>query len=610
MKIYLGFNKKHWKSIWIVFVIAIISCRFLTNTVVPPSTTPIPNNPNSNSNSGNVTPLASTLNSSNINSLDQVQGWVGQYDISMQFAGTNSNGVKETFSNTASGSLVLFPCSGGAGNGLDVQLTRSGDWIFPYTGNPYVDPGCKSNEFVGYWFSIMHVYDLREGTSSPAIGAKGNDCNSLTNAVAAVSLPVRLVVKPNEKTYQLSIVDRPISFASNTMCPDGGPYGLPIESKWLDGWAGGVAIPEVFQFSSNNLNLEVSQLLNLINKRQFEVTVQQSVSLRPQNLYLLVSTDYPSYAIRQNGVMPIIKANAHVFSPDPNNPITPSSFTWDYVITDQYGQVETTGSSRNAPYRWPVSSEQTSPYTLDFGNKVQEGVLTITVSTVVDGVKLTGQTVVLIQDVERAKRDAQPQIIAITPTPIAFLTPIDWGPGPSASVTPLSTTSTATVESCPPYKVGTDLNGFVNVTGAEIDAAIRSKRPDSPLIGLGQTIVDVSKEQIINPFYILAHAAWESTWGTSRLAREKNNIFGYGAYDKCPFECAVTFNSMAESIQTVIPLIKKDYLTQGGQYYHGPTLSGMNIDYATDQNWQNGIASIMNDLAGRVPNLCKNNKPE
>jgi hypothetical protein len=159
-------------------------------------------------------------------------------------------------------------------------------------------------------------------------------------------------------------------------------------------------------------------------------------------------------------------------------------------------------------------------------------------------------------------------------------------------------------ESCPPYTIETNLNGFVNLTGTEVDNAIQSIRSDSPLIGLGQTIVEVSKREGINPFYIVAHAAWESTWGTSRIANDKNNLFGYGAYNSCPYECAWTFKSKAESIETVMPIIKANYLTEGGKYYNGPTLTGMNIKYATDQNWKNGIASIMNSLAVKIPSLC------
>jgi beta-N-acetylglucosaminidase len=141
-----------------------------------------------------------------------------------------------------------------------------------------------------------------------------------------------------------------------------------------------------------------------------------------------------------------------------------------------------------------------------------------------------------------------------------------------------------------------DLNQVVGITGEQIDRAIAKMRPDSPLIGLGNDIVRVGQETGINPFYIAAHAAWESSWGTSRIAKDKNNLFGYGAYDSCPYECAYSYASKADSIKAVMQQVKTNYLTRGGKYYNGPNLDGMNQKYATDSNWKKGITSIMNSL--------------
>lgn len=156
--------------------------------------------------------------------------------------------------------------------------------------------------------------------------------------------------------------------------------------------------------------------------------------------------------------------------------------------------------------------------------------------------------------------------------------------------------------SCPPeFDVDTDLNKPVSVTGEQLDEAIRAIRSDSGLIGLGNDFVRIGGDKQINAYYIAAHAAWESSWGNSTIAKEKNNLFGYGAYDSCPFECALAFNTKSESIEVVMTNVKRDYLTEGGQYYNGPNLRGMNVRYATDKNWMNGIASIMNSLANKVP---------
>ncbi len=143
-----------------------------------------------------------------------------------------------------------------------------------------------------------------------------------------------------------------------------------------------------------------------------------------------------------------------------------------------------------------------------------------------------------------------------------------------------------------------DRTGVSNLSGADIDRALKASRSsNNGLIGYGQAFVDTGRLLGINPLYIAAHAAWETGWGTSAIWRDKNNPFGYGAYDRAPYASAVKFTSKAEGIKTGMTYIKRDYLASGGKYNHGTTLRGMNVHYATDQNWKNGIASIMSSFS-------------
>ncbi|GAA0229293.1 peptidoglycan-binding protein [Haladaptatus pallidirubidus] len=153
------------------------------------------------------------------------------------------------------------------------------------------------------------------------------------------------------------------------------------------------------------------------------------------------------------------------------------------------------------------------------------------------------------------------------------------------------------------YSIDSDLTNTEDISGGDLDYAIRQVRSDSPLIGLGSTWVDVSYQEGINPVYMAAHAAWESAWGTSNIARDKNNIYGWKAYDSCPYSCAESFSSKSQCIRTVMPVIRDEYLTPGGDHYYssyGPTLRGMNQDYATDISWAEGIRDVMNSLADHI----------
>ena len=83
-----------------------------------------------------------------------------------------------------------------------------------------------------------------------------------------------------------------------------------------------------------------------------------------------------------------------------------------------------------------------------------------------------------------------------------------------------------------------------------------------------------------------------ANWGQSAIAQDKHNLFGFNADDANPYQDASTFPSFDACVQHVAQFVAQNYLDQTGRYYHGPTLRGMNVDYATDPNWAYKIARI------------------
>ena len=61
----------------------------------------------------------------------------------------------------------------------------------------------------------------------------------------------------------------------------------------------------------------------------------------------------------------------------------------------------------------------------------------------------------------------------------------------------------------------------------------------------------------------------------------------------------MSFSSFSACILWVANVVKINYLTPGGAYYHGPTLRGMNVDYASDPNW--AVKSRPSPRASRCP---------
>lgn len=144
----------------------------------------------------------------------------------------------------------------------------------------------------------------------------------------------------------------------------------------------------------------------------------------------------------------------------------------------------------------------------------------------------------------------------------------------------------------PDFTVDTDLTKPSGETAAKLDAFLSG----TALAGLGGSLMTAEKTYHVSARYLTAHAIEESAWGTSAIARDKHNLFGYGADDANPYADAKSFASFDACIQFVAKMVSENYLSQDGAFYHGPTLRGMNVDYASDPMWSNKIARIASTI--------------
>lgn len=119
----------------------------------------------------------------------------------------------------------------------------------------------------------------------------------------------------------------------------------------------------------------------------------------------------------------------------------------------------------------------------------------------------------------------------------------------------------------------------------------------SPLIGSGAYFKEVEEQYEVNALYLVAHAVHESAWGTSKIARDKKNLFGYGAVDGDAYEKAYTYDTFKGSIEDAAKRVSQNYQSVDGSYYNGSFLGnkslGMNVRYASDPYWGQGIAAQM-----------------
>ena len=141
------------------------------------------------------------------------------------------------------------------------------------------------------------------------------------------------------------------------------------------------------------------------------------------------------------------------------------------------------------------------------------------------------------------------------------------------------------------WTVDTNLRTPSPITAAFIDAYV-STRGRGGLSGIGAAVIAAQAKYGINATYIVAHAAHETGWGTARIAREKNNLFGWRAFDASPYDSATGFPTKGHCIDFVMGRVDALYLNPEGRYFAGATLRGMGVRYATDPQWAEKIAKI------------------
>ena len=142
------------------------------------------------------------------------------------------------------------------------------------------------------------------------------------------------------------------------------------------------------------------------------------------------------------------------------------------------------------------------------------------------------------------------------------------------------------------FTVDTDLTKPSGETAAVIDSFLSG----TALAGLGTSFMSAETTYHVSARFFVAVAINESAWGMSAIARDKHNLFGYGADDRNPYGDAVTFASFDACIQYVAARIAQNYLSPDGAFYHGPTLRGVAVDYASDPLWASKIARIANTI--------------
>ena len=119
------------------------------------------------------------------------------------------------------------------------------------------------------------------------------------------------------------------------------------------------------------------------------------------------------------------------------------------------------------------------------------------------------------------------------------------------------------------------------------------------LAGIGEALVAAEEDTGINALVLAGICAHESGWGASRLAKDKCNLAGLGAYPGAEYSAGITFGSRAGSVMFLAELLAVKY-APGGCYFGGSfDLAGVGVRYATDPGWARKVAGCVRSIAER-----------
>lgn len=129
-----------------------------------------------------------------------------------------------------------------------------------------------------------------------------------------------------------------------------------------------------------------------------------------------------------------------------------------------------------------------------------------------------------------------------------------------------------------------------------------------------ENFYDIATSYGLDPRFIFCIGIHESGFGTSAIANEKGNFFGWNANDSNPYGDASSFYDMSSGIETVCKGLANQYVSSNGSWYqwiidkgYNPTtIQGIGCRYASDPNWANAVIKHMRNIFNYEPGFAAN----
>ena len=137
-----------------------------------------------------------------------------------------------------------------------------------------------------------------------------------------------------------------------------------------------------------------------------------------------------------------------------------------------------------------------------------------------------------------------------------------------------------------------DITQPTGLSAEELDKALAGTGLD----GLGHAFQAMEERWGVNALFGIAVAAHESAWGTSYLAKSRNNLFGIAAYDGNE-GAAYGFETRNACIDHWGEMIKEVYFDRGYT-----NIYAVNSIYASDKSWSTKVQATMASMRHKILN--------
>ena len=113
-----------------------------------------------------------------------------------------------------------------------------------------------------------------------------------------------------------------------------------------------------------------------------------------------------------------------------------------------------------------------------------------------------------------------------------------------------------------------------------------------------KSYVKAEEKYHVNAVFLMGIAAHESAWGTSRRAREDNNLTGYGVTSD--HAKGINKSTKEAGLLATAETLYEKYLTPGGSYYVGTSAAAVNKHYCVGGEWAAAVVKNAYLLMNRL----------